>query len=224
MRRLTAGRLKRPLIAILTGMAAAYGWAEGRASAAEAVPLRVVPPPVVFEGFGFDGFRGSGSIAAALRDVGAAGEQPEAPLGLPVDVVVKGPSGRDRVADPLAAELKGRLEGLDLVAGMQADATMVEEGPRKWVGGLRMSHAHGAGREVLELRTSLGRHQQAGVLGLEVGPRIERRLRGGLTVFLDGKAQAQARRSAETGDWMMPRLAGENGGMLGVSASTGLTR
>jgi len=225
MRQLTARRLKVPLIAIVAGTAAAWGWPASLASAAEpAATVGIAPPPVVFEGFGFDGFRGSGSIAATLRDIGPAGEQPAPPLGLPVDVVVKGPSGRERVADPLAAELKGRLEGLDLVAGMQADATMVEEGPKKWVGGVRMSHAHGTGREVLELRTSLGRQQQAGVLGLEVGPRIERRLKGGLTVFLDGKAQAQARRSADTGSWMMPSLAGESGGLLGVAASTGLTR
>jgi hypothetical protein len=224
MGRLIARRRTLLPIAMLVGVPAVCGLAPVRVSAEPSAPVGIAPPPVVFDGFGFDGFRGAGSIAAALRDVGPAGEQPAPPLGVPVDVVVKGPSGRDRIADPLAAELKGRLEGLDLVAGMQADATMVEEGPRKWVGGVRMSHAHAAGREVLEVKTSLGRQQQAGVLGLEVGPRIERRFRGGLTVFLDGKAQAQARRSSETGDWMMPRLAGEGGGMVGVAASTGLTR
>lgn len=182
------------------------------------------PSAVVFDGLGLEGFKGAGSLAAALRDVGPGGLHPDLPFGVPVDVVVKGPSGRDRVADPLAAEMKGRFEGLDLVAGLQADATMVEEGPNKWMGGVRMSHAHAGGREALELKTSVGRQQQAGVLGVEVGPRIERRLRGGLTLFLDGKAQAQARRSADTGTWMMPGLAGEGGGAVGVAASTGLTR
>lgn len=213
------------LIGFLGGCSLAAGWLAGQASAADrAVDAAVLAPPVVFDGFGLDGFAGSGSIAAALRDVDADGQQPAPAFGMPVDVVVKGPTGRDRVTDALAAELKGRLVGLDLVAGMQADATMVEEGPNRWVGGLRMSHAHEAGRDVLELKTSLGRQQQTGVLGLELGPRIERRLRGGLTVFLDGKAQAQARRSADTGDWMMPGTNGDRGGMLGVAASTGLTR
>jgi len=80
---------------------------------------------------------------------------------------------------------------------------------------------------MLELKTSLGRSQQAGILGVELGPRIERRLRGGTVFFLDGKAQAEARRSAETGTWMMPRLAEQGqggGGMVGVAASTGLVR
>lgn len=200
-------------------------WTAAVACSGEQMPASsVAPPPVVFEGFGLEGFKGSGSIAAALRSIDSGDQQPELPLGVPLDVVVKGPSGRDRVADPLAAEFKGRLQGLDLVAGMQADSTMVEDGPKKWVGGVRMSHAHGAGRDVLELKTSLGRQQQAGILGIEVGPRIERRLRGGLTVFLDGKAQAQARRAADTGTWMLPGLAGESGGALGVAASTGLTR
>jgi hypothetical protein len=182
----------------------------------------VAPPAVAFEGFGLDGFKGVGSVAAALR--GIDGQQADLPLGVPVDVLVRGPAGRDRVADPLAAELKGRLEGFDLLAGVQADSTLIDEGPKKWVGGVRMSHAHADGREALELRTSLGRQAQTGVLGVELGPRIERRLRKGLTVFLDGKAQAQASRSADTGAWMMPGLAGENGGSLGVAASTGVLR
>jgi hypothetical protein len=90
-----------------------------------------------------------------------------------------------------------------------------------------VSSDHEQGREVLELKTSLGRNQQVGMLGVEVGPRIERRLRGGTVFFLDGKAQAHARRSAETGSWMMPGLAerGQDGGSgVGVAASTGLVR
>ena len=80
---------------------------------------------------------------------------------------------------------------------------------------------------MLELKTSLGRSQQAGIVGVELGPRIERRLRGGTLIFLDGKAEAQARRSTDDGTWMMPGLAeqGTGGaGMVGVNASTGLVR
>jgi len=183
-----------------------------------------LPPPLVFEGLGLDDFKGSGSIAAALRGATADGQQPEVPLGLPVDVVVKGPMGRERTLDPWVAEVKGKLDGVDVIAGIQADPTVVEDGPKKWVGGVRMSSSHGSGREVLELRTSLGRQNQVGTLGVEVGPRIERRLRGGLTVFLDGKAQAQARRQADTGDWMLPGRAGDGSGTLGLTASTGWAR
>jgi hypothetical protein len=48
-----------------------------------------------------------------------------------------------------------------------------------------------------------------------------------MLIFVDGKAQAQARRSADTGEWMLPRLADQEAGAsgtLGVTASTGLVR
>ncbi|MFM8702449.1 MAG: hypothetical protein ACKOHK_15890 [Planctomycetia bacterium] len=183
--------------------------------------------PVVFDGLGLDDFGGAGSIAAALRGLEAEAESAEPPLGVPVDVLVRGPSGRSTGIDPLAAELRSRIEGIDLSAGMQADSASIQEGPARWVGAVGVSSDHELGRQVLELKTSLGRAHQAGILGVELGPRIERRLRGGTVFFLDGKAQAQARRSADTGSWLMPGLAeqGQGGvGTLGVAASTGLVR
>jgi len=183
--------------------------------------------PVVFDGLGLEDFKGIGSIASVLQGLEAESVQSEQPLGVPVDVLVRGPSGRSNGSDSLAAEMKSRIEGIDLTAGMQADPAAIQEGPGKWLGGLGVSSDHDRGREMLELKTSLGRSQQAGILGVEVGPRIERRLRGGTVFFLDGKAQAQARRSSETGAWMMPRLADQGqgaAGMVGVAASTGLVR
>lgn len=182
---------------------------------------------LVFDGLGLEDFEGAGSIASALGDIEADSRPEELPLGVPVDMLVRGPSGRGNGNDSLAAELKSRIENLDLTAGMQADPTVIEDGPAKWVGGLGVSSDHELGRETLELKTSLGRGQQAGILGVEVGPRIERRLRGGTLIFLDGKAQAQAHRSADTGTWWLPRLAeqGTGGaGMVGVAASTGVVR
>jgi hypothetical protein len=213
------------LAAVLHGQ----GWA-APAAGIEATQQQAAPrqaEPIVFDGLGLENFKGSGSIAGALRGIEADAQSPELPLGVPVDVVVRGPSGRGSGGDRLAAELKSRIEGVDFTAGMQADSTMIEDGPAKWVGGVGVSSDHDQGREVLELKTSLGRSQQVGMLGVEVGPRIERRLRGGTVFFLDGKAQAHARRSAETGSWMMPGLAerGQDGGSgVGVAASTGLVR
>ena len=218
----------RRTMAILIALSAA-GWTQAvravdaAAPAPAAVPAPAVPP-VVFDGFGLEGFSGSASIAAALRDAAADEGQPEPPLGVPLGVRVKGPTGRDRGTDPLAAEIRSRIEGIDLSAGMQADPAVVREGPAKWVGGLGLSNDHDRGRDVLELKTSLGHSQQVGVLGLEVGPRIERRLQDGTRFFLDGKAQAQARRSAETGLWQLPGMQSENAAAVGVAASAGVTR
>jgi hypothetical protein len=183
--------------------------------------------PIVFDGFGLDDFRGSGSLAAALRGIEAEADAAEGPLGVPWDVLVRGPSGRSSGIDPLAAELRSRVEGIDFTAGLQADSATIREGPARWVGAVGISSDQEEGRRLLELKTSLGRGHQVGILGVEVGPRIERRLRGGTVFFLDGKARAQALRSVETGAWMMPGITEQGqagGGMLGVAASTGLVR
>jgi len=178
-------------------------------------------------------FDGVASLAAALRASDLEVEDEAAAIG----VIVKGPTAPDQVRQPLTAEVRHRInlidglidgiEGVEVMAGMQADRTMISDGPAKLVGGVGMAAEHASGREALEVRTLVGQNEQWGRIGLEVGPRIERRLRGGSVFFLDGKAQAQARRSTETGTWMMPRLAeqGQGGsGMVGVAASTGLVR
>jgi hypothetical protein len=201
---------------------------EGGAAVALAAVAPVAPVPVVFDGFGLDAFEGEGSIASALEGLEAVDPGRGLLPGVPVNVLVKGPNGRTAGGgDPLAAELKSRFDGVSLSAGMQADPTIIEEGPAKWVGGLGFSNDHALGKDMLELRTSLGRGQQVGVFGLEVGPRIERRLGGGTLFFLDGKAQAQARRSPETGTWTLPGVVDQGlggPGSVGVAASTGLVR
>lgn len=192
-------------------------------TAALTEPATSSPPPLVFDGLGLDEFRGTGSIAAALSAAAAPTEEPA--FGLPVDVVVRGPTGRDRLSDPLRAELRSGIPGLDLAAGLQADSGIVSDGPAKWTGAVRFSNAHPDGRDLLELKTSLDRRSRDGIIGLELGPRIERRLRRGTVVFIDGKAQAQARRAAENGPWILPGLAeGQGLGSVGVNASTGLSR
>lgn len=191
------------------------------------MPLFASAPPVVFDSLGLEDFAGAGSIASALRGVESDSSAAAPPLGLPLDMLVRGPSGRGTGNDSLAAELRSRIEGINLTAGMRADPAVIQNGPATWVGGLGVSTDHEQGREVLELKTSLGRRQQVGILGVEVGPRIERRLRGGTVFFLDGKAEAQARRSADTGTWMLPGLTEQGAGatgMVGVAASTGLVR
>lgn len=181
-------------------------------------PVAVAGEPLAFEGLGLGDFTGSESVAAALRRVDAQAARDKAPaLGL----AVQGPGGREQLPAPLAAELRSRLEGIDVAAGVLADPDVVREGPMRWTGRLGLSSDHATGRESLEIRTVLGRNGEAGLLGLEVGPRLERRLEDGMTIFLDGKAEAQAMRSAETGWWTLPGIDG-TGGAVGVAARTGL--
>lgn len=186
---------------------------------AVAEPLAPVEmPAVVFEGFGLGDFKGPGSIAGAMRRAIPTTDTP----ALPLDIVVRGPSGAGGSSQRLATELRSRISALDISAGVVATPDVVHEGLTRWMGGLKLESDHDAGREVIELRTTLTQAQTTGVFGIELGPRIERRLRRGAVLFLDGKAEAQAFKSAETGSWTLPGDTSD--AMVGVTARTGLKR
>jgi len=181
-------------------------------------------PPIEFDGFGFNNFEGTGSIAADLDRVEAARERESFGRMPEIAVAMQGPIGRDAPPVPLAAELRSRVDRFDISAGMLADSNMVAEGPARWMGRVGVSKDRVDGRESLELRTMVGNNAEWGLVGFEVGPRVERRLGKGVTVFVDGKAEAQAMRSAETGWWSMPGTSTDGSSMVGVAARTGLTR
>jgi hypothetical protein len=181
-------------------------------------PALIEMPPVVFEGFGLGDFKGPGSIAGTMRRAVPSAEA----SALPLDIVVRGPSGAGDSSERLATELRSRVSALDVSAGVVATPAVVHEGLTRWIGGMKVQSDHDAGREVIELRTSLTQSETMGVFGIELGPRIERRLRRGAVLFLDGKAQAQAFKSAETGTWTLP--GDTSNAVVGVTARTGLQR
>jgi len=178
---------------------------------------------VEFDGFGLGDRAAGGSIAADLERIQAAVAR-ERSAGLPeVSVAVPGMVGTDAAPVPLTAEVRSRIEHFDVAAGLVADTQVVQEGPARWMGCVGVSNERGVGRESLEVRTTVGNNAEWGLVGVEVGPRVERRLRRGVTVFLDGKADARARRSPETGTWALPGTA-TDGAAVGVAASAGLSR
>ena len=181
-------------------------------------------PPVEFEGFGLGNFEGTGSIAGDLERIEAAQQRESLGRTLELAVAMQGSVGRDAPPVPMAAELRSRIDRFDVSAGMVADSNMVTEGPARWMGRVGVSSDRSDGRESLELRTMVGNNAEWGLVGVEVGPRIERRFGKGVTVFLDGKAEAQAMRSADTGWWSMPGTSTDGSSMVGVAARTGLTR
>ena len=176
--------------------------------------------PIEFEGFGFDDFEGAGSIASALEKSDL--RPPELPA--PVWLTVKGPTAPDQVTNPLQAEFKGRFEGIDLSAGVLADRTVIQAGPTKLVGAMAMAHDHRGGRESIELRTSIAQSTTAARIALELGPRIERRLPGGLTLFVDGKAEAQSAPPQATTWQPLTGPAFDGVGIIGLTGRTGLMR
>jgi len=217
-----------PSLALLLAPAVAAA-ADPRPAAAPLPAAASVPaataagPTALVTDLGLEDFAGAESIAAALRraDLSARGGPPP---GLPLDLAVKGPCGRDAAATPLSAELRGRLERFDVAAGMLAAQDALHDGPTKWTGRIAIASERPAGSEAFELRTTLGRRDSAGVLGVEAGPRIERRLGHGATFFIDGKAQAQTQRATDSGWWSLRNLSPDAGSTVGVSAHTGLAR
>jgi hypothetical protein len=194
---------------------------------ARAEGVDVVPPPVVFEGLGLAGFSGAGSVAAALRQVNAGPARGDDGM-MPLDIAVRGPSGSTpgvATTSPLAAEVRSRIERFDVAAGFRADPEVLTAGPAQWTGRIGLKSEDEKGLAALELRTTLARWETDGRLGVELGPRLERRLRHGAMFFIDGKAEAQAVRMHDGGWWALPGTSAADGaGMLGVMARTGLVR
>lgn len=187
-------------------------------------PFVLEPPSVVFEGFELSEFRGAGSVASALRRCGTkATTESDTPIEFK-GIAVQGPRGRDAAPGPLAAELRSRIDRIDVSAGVAADPERIQEGPSRWTGRIGLSNDRETGSESLEVRTMLAPSDEASIVGVTVGPRLERRLRKGATIFIDGQAEARALRTADTGWWSVPGVADGSLTMLGLTARTGIMR
>jgi hypothetical protein len=207
----------------IAGLTAALGLVWAGVSACS--PVRAIdPPPVFFEGLGLGEFEGAGSVAAALRRVGT---EPVDPMQPPVEfkgISVQGPSGRDPLPVPLAAELRSRIDRFDVAAGMLGDASSIAAGSARWTGRIGLAHDRGTGSEAIEVRTTLAPGPESSLIGVAFGPRVERRFGKGMTFFIDGHAEAQAVRGANAGWWSLPGTSTAELTMLGVTARTGLVR
>lgn len=183
------------------------------------------PPPVVFEGFGLDG--GSASVAAALRQSGVARGPVLEGDAVPLDIAIHAPAS-PQAAMPLAAEVRSRIERIDVAAGLRADPNTVIVDGACWTGriGVAAQRERQAGLlESFEVRSHFDAGAQGASLALQVGPRMEWRLGKGTTLFFDGTAEARAVRTLDAGAWALPGTSAADGlGMLGVSARTGLAR
>jgi len=202
---------------LLAGPAAA--WDDATPAAA---PF-ALPPPVVFEGLGLGDFVGTDSVASALSHAGGRSHEQPAMVEFK-GIEVRGPSGPNATPAPMAAEVQSRIDWIDVAAGVAADPERLRDGPSLWTGRIGLSHDRDSGSESLEVRTMLLPRETASMIGVAVGPKIERKLRRGLTVFIDGQAEAQAYRSADAGWLSLPGVADGSLATVGVSARTGIVR
>ncbi|MFM9059938.1 MAG: hypothetical protein ACKOSQ_12590 [Planctomycetaceae bacterium] len=189
-------------------------------SAAGADPA--ASPTVAFDGFGLGDLSAAASVARVLRETpGSAAE----PGSVPLDVVVRGPGRGVDATAPLAAEVRGRIEGIDVAAGMQGDAEALASRTPRWTGRLGVGTDGPDGSRSVEVRTLLESRAGTGRVGVEIGPRIERRLGRNARVFLDGSASAEASRAVDAGGAHLPGTStADSATAVGVSARTGIVR
>jgi len=196
--------MKRRDWALFIGVSLGLLAAAGAVAEPPRDPLPAAPSP----GPGIDE-----SIAAALQRVEAERAREDVGLlrlpGITVqELAVTAPAGTDGPT-ALSAELRTRVQQLDLAAGVRAEQRTTAIEPAEWSGRVGVVNDHAAGREAFELRTSLG-SREAG-------------LRRGATFFIDGRAAAQAARP-EQGWWSLPGAAGDGSTTVGVTARTGIAR
>jgi len=205
------------IAAILVGLGVAV---EGPLVADQPAPQVGALTPILFDGFGLEEFEGAGSVASALRrsDVRPPTD------ALPIHLRVRGPSSVETVQAPMVAEIRSRIEGIDVAAGVQADRWARAEGPNRILGSFAVAAHHPRGRESLEVKTSLGQGDRAPRLTIEVGPRLERRLRRGWLLFLDGKAEAHSLRADQRGTTALANPTFDGIGMIGVTGRAGIVR
>ncbi len=217
--------MRRVILHIAVGACAAL-LAGGRGRCEPPAGSRPVDDAVEAAAPGVVGPVGDGSISATLRRFEEERAREQAGLlrlpGFTVhDVTVHGPNGGG--PGPLSAELRSRIRNFDVAAGVRAEQRSTALEATEWSGRVGVANEHPAGREVFELRTSLGGSEADRKLGVELGPRLERRLRRGTTFFIDGRAAAEAQRP-EQGWRSLPGAAGDGSTTVGVTARTGIAR
>lgn len=230
-------RTRRPLavaVAVACCLSAAASGESpplGRVAAtnAEVGPQASLP----VDGFGLDEFVGAASIAAELRRMREASIREEA---WALDMAVSGPGGAARglgagpagdntaAPSPLKAMLAGTVSGIDVSAGIDADPETIRSGPARWIGGVKVATEGRLGRAELAVRTSVRYAEQSRRIGLELGPRFERAFPGGLTFFMDGKAEAESAGSASQRIWTPTMSSFDGLGSLGLVGRTGIVR
>lgn len=184
------------------------------------------------DGLAIEGFEGVDSIAAQLRAMDAASVEEEA---WALDMRVSGPGGSTRGAGaklagdatmplPLNAMVASTVSGIDVSAGIDADPGTIRSGPARWIGGVKVATEGSFGRAELAVRTSMRYAEQTRLIGVELGPRFERAFPGGLTFFVDGKAEAETAGSPEQRIWAPAASSFDGLGSLGVVGRTGIVR
>jgi hypothetical protein len=228
------GRPRQKLLgAVAAGFLAGSGLATQAGAADLELPLTVAvlademggqgPEKLDFDGLGLDIGAGRSEVARALRSAPPVHPEDEM-IDLLPDIVVTGPPPSQAGAGFMAAEMARRIGWIDLGAGVIADKDVAFEGPAAWTSRLGMTLEDPSGTGRLAVRTRMEQRQTTRVLGVEVGPQFERSLGSGVTLFLNGKAEAVSRFAIPTEPTTTGRLLSGGENLIGVIGQVGIAR
>lgn len=180
-----------------------------------------LPEEIEFDGFGIDLQSGRTGISQALRAIPSS--DASADEGLPVDLLVTGPSSSQAGRGAMTAEVGQQFSFVSVAAGMLADRDSIFSGPAGWTSRLSMEFERETASGGLELRTQFRQTNTRQTVGIDLGPRLEHRLPRGIRLFFEGNAQARAEydRSGELiptgGPLQRPEV-------IGLSGTVGIAR
>ncbi len=186
-----------------------------------------MPKQLAFDGFGFDGFgfdpdfNGDG-VAKALGEVRVQDEEASEEEGS-LEFLVKGPPSSRAGAGVMTAEVGQEIAFLNIAAGVLANRDSLVDGPSGYTSRLSVDFEGESVAGGLDLKTQMRHAKNHSTVGIEFGPRLQRRFGKGVEFFMKGSAEAVSR--YKRGGEMTP-----TGGPLqrpeqvGLSGTVGIAR
>ncbi|MBT6642552.1 MAG: hypothetical protein HOB45_05365 [Planctomycetaceae bacterium] len=181
-----------------------------------------MPKRLAFDGFGFDSDFNHAGVAKALGGLRVQDEKPSQEEGS-LEFFVKGPPSSRAGAGVMMAEVGHEMAFLNIAAGVLANRHSLVDGPSGYTSRLSVDFEGGSVAGGLDLKTQMRHAKNHSTVGIEFGPRLQRRFGKGVEFFMKGSAEAVSR--YERGGEMTP-----TGGPLqrpeqvGLSGTVGLAR
>lgn len=181
-----------------------------------------MPKPLAFDGFGFDPDFNGDCVAKALGGVRVQDEEASEEEGS-LEFLVKGPPSSRAGAGVMTAEVGQEIAFLNIAAGVLANRDSLVDGPSGYTSRLSVDFEGESVAGGLDLKTQMRHAKNHSTVGIEFGPRLQRRFGKGVEFFMKGSAEAVSR--YERGGEMTP-----TGGPLqrpeqvGLSGTVGIAR
>ena len=181
-----------------------------------------MPKRLAFDGFGFDSDFNHAGVAKALGGLRVQDEKPSEEEGS-LEFFVKGPPSSRAGAGVMMAEVGHEMAFLNIAAGVLANRHSLVDGPSGYTSRLSVDFEGDSVAGGLDLKTQMRHAKNHSTVGIEFGPRLQRRFGKGVEFFMKGSAEAVSRyeRNGEMTPTGGPLQRPEQ---VGLSGTVGLAR